>query len=59
VRLDLDTARLEAHERERDRASEHPSTVRAKVSRDCVAFVPGMSRGWDPKAPPPSEGYAV
>jgi len=45
VRLDLDTARLEAHERERDRASEHPSTVRAKVSRDCAAFVPGVRRG--------------
>ena len=51
-------ARLEAHERERDRASEHPSTVRAKVSRDCAAFVPGMSRGWD-RRPHPRQSYAV
>jgi hypothetical protein len=31
VGLDLDASRLEADERERDRAAEHLSTVRAKA----------------------------
>jgi hypothetical protein len=38
VRFDLDAARLEADERERDRAAKHPSTVRANPSQECVAF---------------------
>ena len=59
VGLDLDATRFEAYERERDRASEHPSTVSVKASRDCAAFVPGMPRGVGPKAPPPSGSYAV
>ena len=37
VCLDLDPARLEADERERDRATEHASTVRPNPSRDCAA----------------------
>ena len=40
VCLDLDAARLEADERERDRATEHDSTVRPNPSREGVASVP-------------------
>jgi hypothetical protein len=44
VRLDLDAARLEADERERDRAAEHPSTVRPNPCRVCVVFASKASR---------------
>jgi hypothetical protein len=42
VRLDLDSARLEPDERERDRATEHPSTVRREASRVRTGFVPNV-----------------
>ena len=41
VRLDIDAPRLEADERERDRATEHGSTVLPNMSRDCDGSVPG------------------
>ena len=44
VRLDLDAPRLEPHERERDGAAEHPSTVRPAASRVCAGFVPTSCR---------------
>ena len=50
VRLDLDAPRLEADERERDRAAEHPSTVRPITSRDCADSVPEVS-WWGRKRP--------
>ena len=40
VCLDLDASGLEADERERDRAAEHASTVRANPSREGAEFVP-------------------
>jgi hypothetical protein len=40
VRFDLDPAGLEADERKRDRAAEHPSTVRSRASPDRADFVP-------------------
>ena len=40
VRLDLDAPRLEPDERERDGATEHPSTVRRDFGRKCAVFVP-------------------
>ena len=44
VRLDLDTAGLEADERERDRATEHTSTVWPAPSRECAAYVTTRGR---------------
>ncbi len=38
--LDLDAARLEADERERDRAAQHASKLRGGSSRECAVFVP-------------------
>ena len=40
VGFDLDAARLEADERERDRAAQHTSTLRTNLSRKRAAFVP-------------------
>jgi hypothetical protein len=40
VRLDLDLARLEADERERDRAAEHVPTVRRQPLRVCASSAP-------------------
>jgi hypothetical protein len=37
--LDLDAARLEADERERDRAAQHASTLRGGSCRECAVFV--------------------
>ena len=62
VRLDLDTARLEADERERDRATEHAFD---RTARRCHATVPPSCRvdahGWWDSARPhhPSASYAV
>ena len=39
VGLDLDATRLEADERERDRAAEHPPTVRPNPLQHCAAYV--------------------
>jgi hypothetical protein len=50
VRLDLDAARLEADERERDRAAEHPSTVRPNLCPVCAAFGSNVSRSADQAA---------
>ena len=41
VRFDIDAPRLETDERERDRATEHGSTVRPYASRERDGFVPG------------------
>ena len=49
VGLDLDPTRLEADERERDSAAEHPPTVRPNPLQHCAAYVTTEERGRSPE----------
>jgi len=49
VGLDLDATRLEADERKRDRAAEHPPTVRPNPLQHCAAYVTTEERGRSPE----------